>query len=116
MIGVRANRLLILLVTVCSGWAAQTAKPECNSANRGEVWPARKDQTSASAVEMCTLRRWRYRWERVTVSLSELTKDAERKGKLVAPREQQSRREPASRLPDASREEVAPEEAEVVNR
>ena len=107
---------MLLLVAVSSGWAAQTDKPACTAANRGDLWPAREDQKSAEVVEMCTLHRWRYRWERITVSFAQLTKDAERKGKLVAPRQQHSRREPEARLPDASREEVAPEEGEVVNR
>jgi hypothetical protein len=49
------------------------AKPACNARTRGKLWPEKAGRHSlAGPIEMCALRLWRYRWEQLTVDVSQL--------------------------------------------
>ncbi len=71
---------LIVLLVPCMA-AAENAKPQCNAKNRGSLWPAQANTDPAAArkalrcgeLQMCTAGTWKYRWEPMTVSLSQLT-------------------------------------------
>jgi len=69
--------LLISTVTLVSSVAQPAAKPRCNAHHSGDLWPAHPD--ACHPLEMCTLDVWKYRWERVTVDVSQLGKDGKRK-------------------------------------
>ncbi len=56
-------------------------KPTCNSHTRGHLWPPDSGKKAGAAVEVCTVRTWRYRWEPVTVSYADLLRESSRKGK-----------------------------------
>jgi hypothetical protein len=70
--------LLISFVAVGCAWAGEPEKPRCNAQHRGELWPATATPGSDQSLQMCTLDVWKYRWEPVTVSVSQLSKERKR--------------------------------------
>jgi hypothetical protein len=53
------------------------AKPACNEKTRGKLWPKRAGRHSAvSPIEMCAMHLWRYRWEQLTVDVSQLREES----------------------------------------
>ena len=76
--------LAIALLTAACSQGNEPRKPPCNARNRGELWPKSTDRSDQRPIEMCTLNVWKYHWEQVTVSISQLAKDADRKGEHEA--------------------------------
>jgi hypothetical protein len=66
--------LLIPVVMWVCAWGRDAEKPRCDAQHRGELWPA-DVRHGEGAQQMCTLDVWRYRWEPVTVSVSQLGKE-----------------------------------------
>ena len=72
--------LLVPAMTLCClSHAAE--KPPCNARNKGEVWPPPGARSAGRPLEMCTLNVWKYRWELVTVPVSQLAKNPKHKAK-----------------------------------
>ena len=71
--------VLIPLLTLCCAFAETPAKPKCEARNRGELWPPVNLRDSCHALEMCTRDVWKYRWEPLTVSISQLAPGAKHK-------------------------------------
>jgi hypothetical protein len=73
-------KLLSLVVLLVPCLAAENAKPQCNAKSRGTLWPAQANTDPAAArkalrcgeLQMCTAGTWKYRWEPMTVSVSQL--------------------------------------------
>lgn len=82
-------RLLLISAVTLLGCAAQQSekpKPPCNARNRGQLWPEPKDRDACHPVEMCTEHRWKYRWQPLTVDVSQLSKDPKVKSACEATR------------------------------
>jgi hypothetical protein len=58
---------------------ARHSKPVCTAKIRGKIWPEKTSANSAVPTEMCAPRRFSYRWQQLTVDVSELRADAARK-------------------------------------
>ena len=66
------------------------AKPRCSARLQGQFWPEQANQDAKLAralsrtgeLELCTLWGWRYRWQSVSVHISQLPK---KRGKTPAP-------------------------------
>jgi hypothetical protein len=71
--------LLISAVSLVCCFAQQPDKPVCNKKNQGALWPAPGEADACHPVEMCSLDVWKYRWEPVTVDVSQLAKDRKRR-------------------------------------
>jgi hypothetical protein len=75
-------RWILTLLLPAAACLAEEAKPPCNARNQGRLWPARAETDGAFArraarcgeLELCALAGWRYRWQRVTVHVSQLGK------------------------------------------
>lgn len=65
-------------------WAQAPQKPRCNAQHSGELWPPHPASGSCRPIEMCTLNVWKYRWEPLTVHVSQLAKDPRRRVKCEA--------------------------------
>jgi hypothetical protein len=73
--------LPILLSGLCL--AAQNGKPRCSAKLHGRFWPEQANSDAKLAValarsgelEICSVRVWKYRWESLTVHISQLAKD-----------------------------------------
>jgi len=75
--------LLVLFAMALSSWADSSARPPCNAHNRGAVWPTAREGDNRQPAQVCTLNVWKYRWQTVTVSVSDLVK----KSRHAAPSE-----------------------------
>jgi hypothetical protein len=83
----RLTALAILLSGLCL--AEQDGKPRCSAKLRGRFWPEQANSDAKLAVtvarsgqlEMCAVRVWKYRWETLTVHVSQLAKE---RGQKVA--------------------------------
>jgi len=73
----------VLIATACFGDEANPAKPECNAENEHKLWPEKNARHSGEPVEICVERRSKYKWEPVTVDISELR--AKARGAASAP-------------------------------
>jgi len=62
----------LLLVSACFAREAGAAKPECNAQTKGDFWPDKANRGSGVPVEMCVEKHWKYRWEQLTVDISQL--------------------------------------------
>ena len=71
--------LVLLAIPCCAG---EAGKPPCNKQNRGRLWPdqantdpaALKQAGQRGELQMCTLGAFRYRWQPLTVHVSQLGK------------------------------------------
>lgn len=54
--------------------AQSPERPACGKENRGQIWPASRQQNPCVQTEVCTAKRLQYRWEPVTVSYAQLSK------------------------------------------
>jgi hypothetical protein len=72
---VSLRSLLIPCVIVFCGWSQEPEKPPCDAQHRGDVWPKAAAGAAKRPLEMCTRGAWKYRWEPVTVSVSQLAKE-----------------------------------------
>lgn len=81
----RLAALAIPLSGLCL--AGQDGKPRCSAKLRGRYWPEQANSDARLAVtlarsgqlEMCAARVWKYRWETLTVHVSQLAKEREQK-------------------------------------
>jgi hypothetical protein len=72
--------LLVLCGTIC--FAEQVEKPVCDARSRGRFWPEEANFSQDAArqffergdLEMCALAAKKYRWERLSVNVHDLTK------------------------------------------
>jgi hypothetical protein len=71
--------MAVLMLAACLQ-AEQPVRPTCNREHRGQLWPEQKSKQPCRAIEICTMRRLRYRWEPLTVHVSQLPRDPKRKG------------------------------------
>jgi hypothetical protein len=106
----RLGGLIVLLAMTC--FSEEVVKPPCNAQNRGQLWPlesnydhqaARRAERSGT-LEICSPGIWKYRWQSLTVHVSQL-------GAASASEEQ---RRPA-RFPTRSSSR-APQNVMLVNR
>jgi len=51
-------------------------KPECTAQTRGKLWPEKAGRGAATPVEICAPHGWHYRWEQLTVDVSQLKEAA----------------------------------------
>src|SRR5262245_7739908 len=86
----RCVAVIFLLSAICA--AEQAQKPACNKANQGKLWPAEanvntelaRQSYQEGALEMCTLSVWKYRWERLSVNVHNLSKTKPRTGAAMS--------------------------------
>jgi hypothetical protein len=68
-------RFAIPILITMSGYAENPSplKPVCNAQTRGKLWPENTARHAATApIELCSMRRWRYRWEQLTIDVTQL--------------------------------------------
>jgi hypothetical protein len=74
--------LALLLLATAACYAEEPKKPRCNGKSEGLFWPeeANTDRIAAGrlsrcgALEVCVLRGWRYKWQPLSVHVSQLGK------------------------------------------
>lgn len=84
--------LSLLLLMVPASFAEDQTKPKCNKQVHGRFWPDEANQDPKLAqtlaktgeLELCVIRRWRYRWEPMTVRLRDLLDKRDRKARSNA--------------------------------
>jgi hypothetical protein len=87
-------KLIYTLVLIsASAGLPPSERPRCTKENRGMVWPPESARDACSEVEVCTFHVWNYRWDAVTVHVSQLAKN--------------KRRRTACRTPEAPQPSVA---------
>ncbi len=76
-----ATALLVipmLLATACCAQdlppatSAEMAKPACTAQTRGKLWPEKTSRANGVPIEICVQKLWKYRWEQLTVDISQL--------------------------------------------
>jgi hypothetical protein len=72
----------ILLAASCCASGAEPAKPACNAQTRGELWPE-TGRVSGTPIEICSKAHRKYRWQQLTVDVSQL-KGAPRRKPVIA--------------------------------
>ncbi len=75
--------------------ASARAKPECSAQTEHMLWPEKSERRSGGLVEICVGKHLKYRWQPLTVDISEL----KGKAKAAAAGNQADR---ASRAPTAA--------------
>ena len=65
-----------LLTVPCSAQSVQTGKPACNEKARGRLWPEKTSHGAAVPIEICAPKGWKYRWQQLTVDVSQLRASA----------------------------------------
>jgi hypothetical protein len=76
------NYLAAILLLVATHTAEAGKKPACNAAHHGRLWPAEANGSTEAArqfyqrgeLEMCSLDVWKYKWQRLSVNVHELSK------------------------------------------
>jgi len=66
---------ILLAVSCCAQTPEETKKaikPECNAQNRGKLWPEKTAHAVGVPIEICTAKAWKYRWQQLTVDISQL--------------------------------------------
>jgi hypothetical protein len=81
--GFRLFLIPVVLAAACLADDATSAKPECNAQNLHKIWPEKADRRSGVPVEICVEKHLRYRWQALTVDISELRAQAKSNGKLA---------------------------------
>ena len=71
--------LLIPLLATLPGLAQEPPKPPCNARNHGMLWSGGHAPDARGPIELCALSVWKYRWEPLTVDVSQLAKDRKSK-------------------------------------
>jgi hypothetical protein len=72
----------ILLAASCCSSGAEPAKPVCNAQTRGKLWPETA-RVSGTPIEICSKVHRKYRWQQLTVDISQL-KGAPRRKPVIA--------------------------------
>jgi hypothetical protein len=64
--------------------AAPKQKPACDAKSRGKLWPEKGGRGADTPVEICAPKGWHYRWEQLTVDVSQLKADFQSKADFKA--------------------------------
>jgi hypothetical protein len=73
----------VFLAAACFAEDATPAKPECNAENLHKIWPEKTSRRPGAPVEICVEKHHlRYRWQPLTVDISELRALAKSNGKV----------------------------------
>ena len=89
----KVMRYMVFLALITAiGLAGQDKKPACNAGNQGRFWPleanssqhAARELYQSGTLEVCSQVVWKYKWERMSVNVRDLTK--ERHSSTSAPR------------------------------
>ena|ERR1700691_3763130 len=64
--------ILILVATTCGAQDAEPVKPACNVPTQGKLWPEKTSRGNGVPIEICAARFWNFRWEQLTVDVSQL--------------------------------------------
>jgi hypothetical protein len=73
----------LLLIVPCGSNAAEKTKPECTERTRGKLWPEKTARGAAVPVEICAPKGWHYRWQQLTIDISQLRAATKRKEELA---------------------------------
>jgi hypothetical protein len=63
---------------------SETEKPACTERIRGKLWPEKAARTARVPVEICAPKRWKYRWQQITIDVSQLRNVTKRKTEIAA--------------------------------
>src|SRR5215469_15401923 len=75
MIVVLVRRLLTPTVVMVCCFAQQSGKPACTARTQGMAWREQNARNACGEIQVCTLNVWKYRWQPVTVHVSQLAKN-----------------------------------------
>jgi hypothetical protein len=81
---VRLRWMLVPMLALGALMGGEPQKPVCNAQNRGRLWPEGAARGTCRSVEICTVDVWKYRWEPVTISVSQLSRGTKRKSGCAA--------------------------------
>jgi hypothetical protein len=73
-----------LLAVPSPAQGAESVKPVCNAKARGRLWPEKTSHGAAVPIEICAPKGFGYRWQQVTVDVSQLRADAVEKPLVVS--------------------------------
>jgi hypothetical protein len=62
---------MLFAVSFCAP-GAEPVKPVCNAQTQGNLWPEKTSRGSEVPVEICSKVHRKYRWEQLTVDVSQL--------------------------------------------
>jgi hypothetical protein len=62
----------ILVATACGAQDAEPVKPACNAQTQGKLWPEKTSWGNGAPIEICATKYWKFRWEQLTVDISQL--------------------------------------------
>ena len=66
----------LFLAAVCLADEAPRAKPDCNAENVHKIWPEQNSARPTVPIEICVEKHQHYRWQPLTVDISELRAQA----------------------------------------
>jgi hypothetical protein len=75
---------LMLVAATVSVAAEQKDKPVCDARSRGTLWPENTTRGAGVPVEICAMKGWHYRWQQLTVDVSQLKAAVKRKQVVAA--------------------------------
>jgi hypothetical protein len=64
--------ILIFVATASGAPDTKAVKPACNAQTKGKIWPENTSRGNGVPIEICATRFWRFRWEQLTVDVSQL--------------------------------------------
>lgn len=74
--GSRLILIPVFLAAACLADDTTTPKPECNAGNVHKIWPEQNNPRPGVPIEICVEKRLHYRWQPLTVDISELRAQA----------------------------------------
>src|SRR5450631_1658266 len=74
---------LLLAGPLCSQ-SPDTTKPVCPEKTRRKLWPEKTSRGADVPIEICVPKGWRYRWQQLTIDVSQLKAAAKRKEVLAS--------------------------------
>jgi hypothetical protein len=88
------NYLAAILLLVATHTVEAGKRPACNAAHQGELWPAEANVSTQAArefyqrgeLEMCSLDVWKYKWQRLSVNVRELSRRKQQAVQTALPR------------------------------
>lgn len=84
MSGILRLAIPLLLAAPSCLTSADAPKPTCDQHTRGKLWPEKTARGDATPVEICAPRGWHYRWQQLTVDVSQLKAAAAKKSVAAA--------------------------------
>jgi hypothetical protein len=99
--------LLIPTIGLACCFAEQVKKPACDKQHQGMAWPEQDARSACTEIEVCTVGVWKYRWQPVTVHVSQLAKDPKLRGTCKSTEVRGSPDGDTSPLPEAKTERPA---------